>query len=181
LKTEGAVNEEAKQLLLIDVPAIIHPPGESDEFYTPRHLFAKWHAETPFTIDVAATAESACLPRFWTIHDDALKQSWAGEHFWCNPPFSRLSEFVEKAHCEVLGNGCMGGRMLMPANRTEQPFWQEFIEPYRDGGGDDELRFALLTQFLPKRFQFGFPGDPTGESGDSPKFGCVLVTWVATE
>jgi hypothetical protein len=60
----------------------------------------------------------------------------------------------------------------MPATRTEQPFWQRFIEPHRDRPGS-----RVTTRFLDGRTKFGKPGDPEGEEAGSPPFGCVLVTW----
>jgi phage N-6-adenine-methyltransferase len=98
---------------------------------TPKDLFAELDAEFRFTLDVAATLANAKCERYYTKADDGLVQSWQGERVWCNPPYDVLHPWVEKAwssNAELVA-------MLIPANRTEQPFWQNLIEPNRDGGG----------------------------------------------
>jgi phage N-6-adenine-methyltransferase len=59
--------------------------------------FAPLHKRFRFTIDAAASPTNAKLPRYWTRDDDALTQSWAGERVWCNPPYSDIRPWVEKA------------------------------------------------------------------------------------
>ena len=88
----------------------------------------------------------------------------------------RLAPWAAKAHMEIRSR-CLVICMLVPANRTEQPWWQEFVEPYRDGCRN--IDHTVRTQFLPRRLRFGFPGDPTGKTGHQPTFGCVLITWEA--
>lgn len=145
--------------------------------------FADLHARHRFTIDAAASAENALLPRFWTRADDALEQSWKGERVWCNPPYSRLSPWVLKAWREMRKGGCEIVIMLLPANRCEQSFWQRHIEPYRDQrwpGSFDVYPVHLATLFLPGRMRFGRPIEkprPSGKGGNRPPFGCVLVRW----
>jgi phage N-6-adenine-methyltransferase len=178
---------EGPQTKLLDVPPAEkpkNPPGESDEFYTPWERFNPWHEEFRFTVDVCATAESAKVPRYYDIAADGLKQSWAGERVWCNPPYSDIAPWVRKAHNEMTAHWADHPSaelvaMLLPANRAEQQWWQTFIEPIRDGRIEriGDAAITLETRFLPGRFRFGFPGDPTGESGQSPRFGCVLVVW----
>lgn len=166
------------QLLLVDVPAVVHPPGESDEFYTPRPLFAKWHDEFKFTVDACATRESACVPRFYDFKADGLVQKYAGERVWCNPPFSDIGPWIHLAQAWMQTGKCESWVHLLPANRTEQPWWQGYIEWVRDRPPNPGINYTLETRFLRGRFKFGFPGDPTGESGQSPTFGCVLVVWL---
>jgi len=61
--------------------------------------------------------------------------------------------------------------MLAPANRTEQRWWQESIEPFRDRGG------VLKTEFLPRRINFGSRDNLGAWSASSAPFGCVLLIW----
>lgn len=84
------------------------------------------------TIDAAAAAHNAKLPRYWTEEDNALEQSWAGERIYCNPPYSAIGPWVRKAWSETEAEIIV---MLLPANRTEQTWWQEEIEPRRDRVG----------------------------------------------
>ena len=123
-------------------------------------LFRRIDAEFHFTLDVAANADNAKCERYFTKDDDGLIQSWAGEVVWCNPPYSELRAWVAKASAETRATVVM----LLPANRTEQPWWQEYVEPYRDGGGRVETRFIAGRQ--------KFVG--SGSGGSAP-FGSVLV------
>ena len=132
---------------------------------TPPELFAALDAEFRFTLDVCATPANAKCSRFFTEAQDGLAQSWAGERCWCNPPFSDIGSWVEKTYI----SGAALVVMLVPATRTEQPWWQELVEPYRDSGQ------GLTTRFLPKRPRFLKDGVSMG----SPKFGCVILVWSA--
>lgn len=139
--------------------------------------FALLHERFRFTIDAAASATNAKLERFWTVEDDALAQSWAGERVWCNPPYSDLESWTAKANLEywLRPRRCEVVVMLLPANRTEQGWWQRQIEPFRDG------RYHELTdltiEFLPGRMRFDRPGAVIGPKGDRPPFGCCLAIW----
>jgi phage N-6-adenine-methyltransferase len=147
------------------VTTLFPSPKASDERATPQALFDSLHAEFAFTIDVAASFENAKCLRFYNTLTDGLSKSWAGERVWCNPPYSDLVSWVQKAHDEVDAESIV---MLIPANRTEQPFWQELVEPYRDNGG------RLETRFLARRTRFVHP-----VKGPYPgaMFGCVLLIW----
>ena len=143
------------------------PPAvdEVDDRRTPRDLFEPLHLRHSFTVDAAASDVNHQLPRYWTIADDGLAQSWAGERVWCNPPYSQCLAWAEKAHAETAALVVM----LLPANRTEQRWWQSFVEPYRDRGG------RLTAEFLPRRIEFS---RPDLERVHVP-FGCVLLTWTS--
>jgi hypothetical protein len=62
--------------------------------------------------------------------------------------------------------------MLLPANRVEQGWWQDEVEPYRDKP-DSPLR----VEFLRGRMRFDRPGWTPGPKGDRPPFGCCLLIW----
>ena len=131
---------------------------------TDPRLFRIFDDEFHFTVDVAANADNAKCERFYTREDDGLIQSWAGERVWCNPPYSELRAWTAKAHAETDALVVM----LLPANRTEQPWWQEYVEPFRDGLG------RLETRFLAGRQKFVGSG-----SGGSAPFASVLVIFRA--
>jgi len=132
--------------------------------------FASLHARFRFTIDAAASPANARLPRYWTESDNALEQSWADERVWCNPPYSNIRPWVVKAWDESNISGPELVVMLVPANRTEQAWWQDLIEPQRDSGA------ALKTLFLPGRLRFVQPGQSEIVPNDRPPFGsCLLV------
>ena len=141
-----------------------------DDRCTPDAEFAALHAEFAFTVDAAASVANARLPHFWTRLLDGLQQPWARERVWCNPPYSQLLPWVEKATRERNPLTVM----LLPANRTEQGWWQDMIEPYRDNGGE------LSTRFLRGRIKFigrSVSADARCPSQNRPPFGNVLAIW----
>lgn len=155
----------------------LHPEEEPDERYTPSALYLPLHEEFRFNLDVCATPASAKCSRYFTLADNGLERSWAGARCWANIPFTVIEPWVVKAWA----SGADLVVMLLPSNRTEQPFWQKHIEPYRDrpqmGAAAHPSGLVLRTRFLPGRQVFGFPGNPEGVGQGSPPFGVVLCIW----
>ena len=120
-----------------------------------------------FDLDVAASADNAKAERFFTIDDDGLTQPWFG-FVWCNPPYSDIAAWVEKADQERDNPRVSATVMLLPANRTEQWWWHQWIERYRESG--------VEVHFLAGRRRFDRPGWTKPAKGDRPPFGlCVVV------
>jgi len=143
-----------------------------DDRKTPADLFAAIASDWgPFTLDAAASAENAQCARYVDRETDGLAQSWVGERVWVNPPYSDLRPWLEKAWAET---GADVVAMLLPANRTEQRWWQDLVEPYRDRAGS-----PLRTRFYPGRPRFSLPGQRS-VLGDRPPFGVVLVVWATS-
>lgn len=140
-----------------------------DERITPQWLFDELNAEFGFTLDAAANASNAKVPRYFHLGDDGLTNSWSGHTVWCNPPYSNIPAWVSKAKAEVQ-SGALAVVMLLPANRTEQKWWQEHIEPYRDRANG-----GVRVRFLARRINFGVPGNESGKFKSSPPFGLVVV------
>lgn len=161
---------------LVGFRAQNHPQQETkpdvDDRAITDEAFAPLHERFEFTIDAAASATNAKLPRFWTVDDDALSQDWVGERVWCNPPYSNIRPWVEKAwdewqddnHADLIV-------MLLPNNRCEQGWWQELVEPY------SRSRLGLHVEFLPGRMRFIRPNAVIDKRGDRPPFGCCLLIW----
>jgi phage N-6-adenine-methyltransferase len=124
-----------------------------------------------FTLDVAAAPHNAKCADFYTREDDGLSQPWTGR-VWCNPPYSDLSAWVSKAWTEI--PTCEAIVMLVPANRTEQKWWQTYVEPMRD------VDSTFRVEFLPGRMRFDRPDVVIGPKGDRPPFGCALLIWKGT-
>lgn len=165
---------------LVGFKAQNHPqqkakPHVDDRALTPEE-FAKLHARFNFTIDVAASEKNAKLPRFYTVETDGLKASWAGERVYCNPPYSNIRPWLEKAWAEMSkmrAEDCPEiVVMLLPANRTEQRWWQECLEPFRDRRGNNPR-----VEFLPGRMRFLAPDALEIKPNERPPFGCCLVIW----
>lgn len=160
------------------------PPGSSNDWFTPMDLFWPLHAEFGFTCDVAPHDESPVTRKLAcriTPGINALLATWGGwsyhEHVWCNPPFSECGKWVEKAFDEIRSK--VGPELivqLLPANRTDQAWWAEYVEPHRERPRPRK-GFTLRTRFLPGRVQFGWPGNPTGKGGHWSRFGLVILIW----
>ena len=129
-----------------------------------------------FDLDVAACAESHHARRYYTKEVDGLRQMWSAARIFCNPPYSDLRPWLEKAWYEITHGEAEVIAMLLPANRTEQPFWQQLVEPLRDGHGSHH-HAKLSTHFVPSRVRYGYPGNPTGIGSGSPPFASVLLVW----
>lgn len=161
-----------------------HEPTVDDRA-VPFEVFEPLQERFGFTIDVAATSLNARLERFYTEADDALSKSWSGERVWCNPPYSNIEPWVLKAWQEWRSSTPAELIvMMLPANRTEQPWWQDWIEPHRGG-------LELEVEFLAGRIRFLKPEEesaPTqlaliGPEGakafpnSRPSFGSCLAIW----
>lgn len=142
--------------------------AERDQLTTPPELFDPLHAEFRFTVDAAATATNARLPRFWTEVENGLAQPWADERVWCNPPYSAIRPWVEK----MAEDAAELAVMLLPANRCEQAWWQDLVEPVRDRPGS-----GITTRFLRGRPRFILHGHDKVLPNERPPFGLVLVIW----
>jgi len=141
---------------------------ENDERHTLASTFDPLdRAHGPFTLDAAATRKNAKAKFYFTKEQNGLRLHWFG-NVWVNPPYSRLDLWVAKAFDEVFVlKRAEKVVMLLPANRTEQPWWQTFIEPYRDSGQ------GIRTVFLEGRRTFGTPSKPEGTAGTP--FASVVV------
>jgi hypothetical protein len=167
-----------------------------------------------FDLDVAAHPDSAHGAHFYAppslfsgkkpegwLGTDGLTCSWFG-HVWCNPPFSDLEPWVERAWKESIeGSGWaespMVGKqivesvtMLLPANRTEQPWWHKWIEPWLGRSIEPTpmvrnmarhswpplRRVTLSLRHLKERSQFDSPGKQV-KGKATPFFGCLLLHW----
>ena len=149
-----------------------------DDRATPPEVFGPLNDRFGFTVDAAASSANAKCPEFFTEEEDGLAQPWAGERVFCNPPYSHpnLHAWTAKAWREWMAAGPAAIVMLIPANRTEQQFWQELVEPFRDLPGSD-----LRTEFLPGRIRFLAPGQTEVGPDERPPFGCCLLIWEARE
>lgn len=166
-----------------------------DDRETPPDVYDPLHAEFRFTLDAAAARHNSKCKRYYSLGPsligdprqmsflpdeyigdsealaiDGLAQTWAvGEVIWCNPPFSDLPAWVEKA------SGCAATVVMpLPANRCEQPWWQRWIEPARDGRAWE----GPETRFLGGRRCFRNRGQEiTNRTSKNPPFGIVIVIW----
>lgn len=123
-----------------------------------------------FTLDVAAAEHNAKCADYYDEATNGLERPWIGRA-WCNPPYSNIGDWVAKAWREFSANPDLESIvMLLPANRTEQRWWQDQVEPFRGRG-------VLNVEFLPGRLRFVKPGVDTIGPNERPPFGCCLLIW----
>lgn len=166
--------------LFPEVPSVAPLTGDDERYTLPEtiELCRKLAGVKFFDLDVAACRESHCAERYFTLADDGLKQDWRGESVWCNPPWSTIEPWLVKGYFSVADGHCSALSMLLPGNRTEQPFWQQHVERVRDGRAR-RGPVRLTTNFLPGRTRYGSPGDRYGIHAGSPNFTSVLLVWRA--
>ena len=159
----------------------------------------------PWDVDVAADLESHWSERWFCAPGDfvsapyataidGLAQPWLKPDFsafdqhrhpwgiWCNPPFDDLEAWVAKAWVTMAVAERERRRvviaMVMPANRPEQPFWQDHVEPYRDGPSRwFECKARLTTHYPPGRVKYGHPGNRDAIGVGSADFASVLLVF----
>jgi phage N-6-adenine-methyltransferase len=165
---------------LVGRPALNHPQqvdargalDKVDDRRTPLSLWGDLDEEFSFDLDVAASHENALCDDYFTREENGLVKPWTG-YVWCNPPYSDIRQWVVKAEREISRvDGPYVIVMLLPANRTEQGWWQDIIEPRRRMG-------LIETRFLRGRLRFDTPDHDYSKQpkGNRPPFGCVVVVW----
>ncbi len=143
------------------------PNEEVDDRATPPWVFAGFNLRFRFTVDAAASPHNAKLRRYFSVDNDGLSAPWTGERVWCNPPFSNIKPWVEKA----LRREADLVVLLLPSNRTEQAWWQELIEPERIMG-------TVKVEFLQGRMRFIAARDSKVRPNQRPPFGvCLVIVW----
>lgn len=142
-----------------------------------------------FTLDVAASPGNAVCDEYYSLEEyrNAFDLTWKG-HVFVNPPFSQIGRWVVRAWDQHRCGSSRSITMLLPANKTEQPWWSVHVEGQK---------FAQFPQFkihfLAGRRRFLMPDgspiyarDTKGEfrlnaKGEkivgSPGFGLVVLSW----
>lgn len=128
--------------------------SNSDEWSTPQEIYDSLNNEFGFNLDPCATSENHKCERYYTLSDDGLKRQWGGHRVFCNPPYSEIDKWVEKAFRESREDNTLVV-MLIPA-RTDTRYFHNFI--YNRA----EIRFVK------GRLKFG-------ESKNSAPFPSMLV------
>ncbi len=100
------------------------------DWATPRDLFQRYDKTYGFDLDVCATADNACVPRFFSPADDGLAQPWFCTAAWCNPPYSRgLGQWLAKAHAETQAGRAKTVVCLVPS-RTDTRWFHDLVLPH---------------------------------------------------
>lgn len=100
--------------------------NKSDEHETPQNFYDKLHQIFNFTLDPCATDANHKSDKWFTIQDDGLSKSWAGYTVFCNPPYSKIKDWVKKSYEETKKDKTTIVVLLCPA-RTDTKYWHEYI------------------------------------------------------
>ena len=116
--------------------------SEKDDWETPQDLFDELDDEFHFTLDAASSDFNAKCEKHYTVEDDGLSQSWAGNNVFLNPPYGRnMKDWMRKAYEESQAENTTVV-VLVPA-RTDTAWFHDYVY------GKAELRF------LRGRLKFG--------------------------
>ncbi|MBK4119373.1 phage N-6-adenine-methyltransferase [Pluralibacter gergoviae] len=92
------------------------PQSDKDCWQTPLWLFDALDIEFGFWLDAAASRDNTLCAHYLSEADDALTRNWSSYGaIWCNPPYSNIRPWVDKA-----AEQCRAQRqtvvMLLPAD-----------------------------------------------------------------
>ena len=99
--------------------------SNSDEWATPQEFFNSINREFEFDLDPCATLENHKCDKYYTIEEDGLSKKWGGHRVFCNPPYSQINKWVEKAFRESKEDNTLVV-MLIPS-RTDTRYFHNFI------------------------------------------------------
>lgn len=106
--------------------------ASKDEWRTPKWLFDRCVIEFgEMQLDAAASKDNALCPSHYSEEHSALDVAahWSG-NVWCNPPYSMLKQFAEKALMELESHRCTSVTFLIPA-RTDTKAFQKLANSVR--------------------------------------------------
>lgn len=99
--------------------------SKSDEYSTPQDLFDSLNKEFCFDLDPCGTENNHKCKDFYTIEDNGLEKDWSGKRVFCNPPYSNISKWVEKAYYEAQKDNTVV--VLLIPSRTDTKSFHNFI------------------------------------------------------
>lgn len=98
-----------------------------DDYETPYEIY--YNACQDFKIfpklDVSATATNSKCANYYTPDEDGLTKDW-NKTFWCNPPYSKVADFMKKAYYDSKKFQVEGICLIFA--KTDTKFWHSFIE-----------------------------------------------------
>ena len=97
----------------------------SDEWATPQDVYDKLDAEFHFTLDPCATDRNHKCALYYTQAENGLLQDWGGQSVFCNPPYSDIAAWVEKAYREAMHDNTVV--VLLIPSRTDTKYFHDFI------------------------------------------------------
>lgn len=150
---------------------------EKNERYTRKKLREALQHRFRFQVDAfghPGAPMSQLIGAWYTKADNAYRQDFKKRRTFFQPPWDQIAEAVAFIHGQA-DKGMPLGVLLMPANRGEQPYWHQYIEPYRPDRGGSGVRLEMIEG----RENYGNPDDPEGDDPDNHGIGMpsCLVIW----
>lgn len=99
--------------------------SNGDEWSTPDNIYKQLDAEFRFNLDPCANDINHKCDKYYTIENDGLSHTWEGCRVFCNPPYSNIDKWVEKAYRESRHDNTIVV-LLIPA-RTDTRYFHNFI------------------------------------------------------
>ena len=81
--------------------------------------------EFNFNLDPCSTEENHKCEKYFTIAENGLEKNWGGYRVFCNPPYSEISKWVEKAFRETRNDNTLVA-LLIPS-RTDTRYFHDYI------------------------------------------------------
>ena len=99
--------------------------SSTNEWATPQALFDELDQEFHFTLDACASHENHKCDWYFTKEDDGLSKNWGGQVVFCNPPYSEIGKWVQKAHESCKHDGTVVVMLIPP--RTSTKYFHDYI------------------------------------------------------
>lgn len=99
--------------------------SKSNEWATPLDFYKKLDNEFHFNLDPCSDDTNYKCEKHYTLEEDGLSQNWGGCRVFCNPPYSEISKWVEKAFREGHKDNTIVV-LLIPA-RTDTRYFHDYI------------------------------------------------------
>jgi phage N-6-adenine-methyltransferase len=114
-----------------------------DDWETPDNLFANLNTAFKFKVDVCANEKNSKCENYYSEEQNGLEQDWSeySGAAWCNPPYSKVKEWLQKAQREADNNGVT--TVCLVAARPDTKYWHDII-----------FRHARAICFIRGRLQF---------------------------
>lgn len=137
--------------------------NKGTDWRTPSDIFDPLESEFHFTLDAAATKESAKCAKYYTPETDGLSASWEGETVFCHPPATEIADWVKK--CAEEGVKPHTTVVLLAPAKTDATYFHDHIV------GKCELRFLKGRIIM---------SDEYGNSSGRPACGSLLAIYRGT-
>lgn len=134
-----------------------------DEWITPKTLFDEICLKYDVSpgLDVAAEYGNQKCFRFYSKEEDSLSRNFPLYDFWCNPPYSQITKFVEHCYKQHLRNNVTG--VMLTFAKTDTRWWHNYVEDKAE------------VHFLKGRIKFVNPVTKEISKNSAPYPSCVII------